>query len=267
MVIFIQIESIDFMYYYYGGFSSQTNDGLRHIKSLPHLSIVQSKIGSYQIQLDNGPAAKTGDGNFFVAPSLVTQKITHFQNKDSGLFEARYIFLDIIVNHKYHFDDIFDVPVIIDGNIGKVFDRDFDDYENAECVCDKMRCLYNIAKHLLEISALKKFCRNDNIYPLIEFIKANYAEQITAATMAKILNISESNLYAVFKKSTGISPVKYLNEYRLAVAAAQLMQTNDSIKSIAESVGVEDQFYFSKLFKAKYHTSPQQYRKERYDRL
>ena len=58
-----------------------------------------------------------------------------------------------------------------------------------------------------------------------------------------------------------MSPIKYLNNYRLSVASDLLTKTNDSVKTIAEKVGINDQFYFSKLFKAKYFKSPQQYRK------
>ena len=79
--------------------------------------------------------------------------------------------------------------------------------------------------------------------------------------MANIMNMSESNLFAIFKKTTGMSPVKYLNNYRLSVAGELLTQTNDSIKTITEKVGIYDQFYFSKMFKAKYSLSPCEYRK------
>jgi len=78
--------------------------------------------------------------------------------------------------------------------------------------------------------------------------------------MADVIKISESNLYAVFKKATGSSPVKYLNQYRLSIACELLQKTDYSIKEIAEKVGIPDQFYFSKLFKSKCSISPQQYR-------
>lgn len=257
----MRIESIDIKFFYYNGFSTNSNDGVVHIKSLPYLSIVQSKVGSYSIKLDNGKEYQTGDGNSFIAPSIATQKITHFLNKNQSLFTARYMFLDVIVNKKYRFDDVFDMPVIMDKNSNKIFDALFDEYESAECICDKMRCLYSIIKHLINISAEKSVFRNKEIYPLVEFIRENYMKAITVSEMANILKMSESNLYAVFKKATGISPIKYLNNYRLSVASDLLVQTNDSIKNVAEKVGINDQFYFSKLFKAKYFEAPQQYRK------
>ena len=258
----MKIESVDIKYHYLSGFSMNSGDGDVHSKSLPYMSIVQSQIGSYSIQLDNGPVYQTGDENFFIAPSVCTQKITHCLN--NGLFKARYMFLDVVINEKYRFDDVFDMPVVVDKDTAKLLDKDFNDYENTDCIYEKMRCLYNIIKHLSEISTPKEFFQNDKIYPLIDFIKNNYQKNISISEMADILKISESNLYAVFKKSTGKSPIRYLNEYRLSVAAALLLQTSESIKTIAEKVGFEDQFYFSKLFKNNYHISPQKYRKEQY---
>ncbi len=257
----MQIESIDIGYYYYGGFSSVLKDTPVHIKSLQYLSVVQSKVGSYGIKLDDGREYETGKGNFFIAPSICTQKITHYPDKASNLFTSRYIFLDVIINKKYHFDDVFDIPVITDKNTSSVLDRDFDDYESADCICDRMRCLYGIIKHLIDISREKDIYKNLEIYPLTEYIRTNYREVITVRKMADILNMSESNLYAFFRKTVGTSPIKYLNDYRLSVAGELLLQTNETIAEISEKVGIGDQFYFSKLFKSKYTVSPQKYRK------
>lgn len=78
--------------------------------------------------------------------------------------------------------------------------------------------------------------------------------------MANIMNMSESNLYAVFKKITETTPVQYLNNYRLSTSSERLINSNDSIANISESAGIADQFYFSKLFKKKNSLSPQMYR-------
>ena len=74
----MEIKSIDIKYHSFSGFTSSTIDEFVHIKQLPYLSIVQSKVGSYRIKLDNGNEYSTGEGAFFIAPSYVTQRITHF---------------------------------------------------------------------------------------------------------------------------------------------------------------------------------------------
>ncbi len=260
----MKIKTLDIKYYFYSKFTMCANDKLIHTKSSPYLSIVQSKIGSYGIKLNDGPTYQTGEGNFFIAPSLDTQEISHHLNPNQSLFKARYIFLDIIINQKYQFDEVFDMPVVLDQNANETFDADFDEFERADDICEKMCCIYKIIKHLIAVSSPKDNYRNNHIHPLIEYIKSNYMDDITVSEMADTLNMSESNLYTIFKKSTGISPIKYLNAYRVSVAATLLLQTDDSIQTIAEKVGIGDPFYFSKLFKKKYMVSPRQYRKERY---
>ena len=257
----MKIESVDIKYYSFSGFTSVLLDNSIHIKQLPYLSIVQSKVGSYGIKLDKEDEYYTGEGGFFIAPSDVTQKITHFKSKESNIFTARYVFLDVIINNTYHIDDIFDFPTVTDKASSQIFDKYFDEYESSDNVCDRMGCLYKVIKHLLKISSEKILFRNSTIYPVIELIKTDYARNISVCEMADVIKMSESNLYAVFKKSTGTSPIKYLNQYRLSVACELLHKTEYSIKEIAEKVGIPDQFYFSKLFKDKYSISPQQYRK------
>lgn len=258
----MQIESIDIKSWHYYCGTAHNIDGAVHIKHLKSLSVVQSKIGSYGIKIDNGKEYNTGEGGIFIAPSFAAQKITHHENPQTHNFKMRYVFIDAVINKKYPADDIFDFPVIPDSNAIKAFDADFDNFDKAATLCDKMSCLYQIIKHLLEISTEKTKFRNKNLYPIIEFIARNYMKNISVGDMAKLINMSESNLYASFKKAYGTSPVKYLTDYRLSVASEQLLCSGDSIKNIAESVGIPDQFYFSKLFRAKYASSPQKYRKE-----
>ena len=194
----MKIENIDIKHHYFSGFTSSSNDGLVHIKQLPYLSIVQSKVGSYGIKLDKGNEYSTGEGDFFVAPSHITQKITHFADKKLNIFTARYVFLDVVINNTYHLDDIFDFPVVTDKKSSAVFNQYFDEYEKSDNACDRMCCLYNIIKHLLQISTEKDSYRNHAIYPVIEFIKSNYMKSVSVCEMADVVKMSESNLYAVF---------------------------------------------------------------------
>lgn len=257
----MKIESIDIKNYFYYCGTAYDIDGIVHTKQLDSLSIVQSKIGSYGIKIGNSAEYNTGEGGIFIAPSLVTQKITHHINPQSYDFKMRFIFLDVIVNQKYRIDDLFQFPITADQAATAKFDKDFDAYDSADALCDRMSCIYQIIKHLLEISQEKDSPENERLYPLINYISKNYMKNITIHDMAKIMNMSESNLFAVFKSVLGTSPVKYLNNYRLSVACDYLLHSDESIQRICASVGIDDPLYFSKMFKSKYSLSPQRYRK------
>ena len=89
--IIMNIESIDIKSHYYFSGTSHGIDGVVHVKQMKSLSIVQSKIGSYGIKIDNLPEENTGEGGVFIAPSLVTQKITHHANPKSNDFKMRFV--------------------------------------------------------------------------------------------------------------------------------------------------------------------------------
>jgi AraC-like DNA-binding protein len=58
----------------------------------------------------------------------------------------------------------------------------------------------------------------------------------------------------------GVSPVDYLITARMRKAQHLLLFTDLSITEIAEDVGLNDVFYFSKQFKNYHHVSPLKYR-------
>ena len=257
----MQIEKIDIKdYFYYSGDASQTIDGVIHIKQLKSLSVVQSKIGSYGIKLGTMTEQNTDEGGIFIAPPFVTQKITHHANIELNKFRMRFLFLDAIINERYRMDDVFDFPVIANAAATREIDRNFDCMDNTVELCDRMSCIYQIIKHLIYVSNVKEKVENQEIFLLKKYIEKNYMNRVTVQDMSKFIKMSESNLYAVFKKTFGVSPIKYLNNYRLSVASEYLLRSNESIQRVAEAVGIPDSLYFSKIFKRKYLCSPQQYR-------
>jgi AraC-like DNA-binding protein len=72
----------------------------------------------------------------------------------------------------------------------------------------------------------------------------------------------------LFKKKTGITPLKYLTELRLKCADNLLKISNMSVSDVATSSGFSDPLYFSKLYKNKYGVSPKIRQKEqRYEKI
>ncbi|MBQ7363671.1 MAG: helix-turn-helix transcriptional regulator [Clostridia bacterium] len=257
------VESIDISRYHYSKFTSSFPDEAPHVQNLPFLCIVQSKEGRYGISLGDGEEKKTLEGGFYIAPSFVIQRLRHLVNPNSRSFSGRYLFLDVIVNKRYRLEDIYDFPSVTNENESHIFDAHFDRYDAAESVCERMQIIYSILCDLIRISIERPISKNMEIYPLVEYIHEHYSENISVRDMAEILKTSESNLYVIFKRATGTSPIKFLSDVRLSVACGMLHQGGRSIAEIAESVGIPDQFYFSRLFKQRYGLSPVQYRKKK----
>jgi AraC-like DNA-binding protein len=93
----------------------------------------------------------------------------------------------------------------------------------------------------------------------LEFIHANYMQDISVEKISQLLNLDRTYFSVIFKKETGISHKQYLINYRMNIAATLLVKNNFSISVIANSVGYSDSFTFSKIFKRYFGTSPSSY--------
>ena len=94
----------------------------------------------------------------------------------------------------------------------------------------------------------------------IDYIHRNYA-QATVSQLADYIGINRSYLTSIFKRLVGVSPQKYLLNFRMEESALLLAESSLPVKTIASSVGYDNPLTFSKSFKAQYGCSPQNYRK------
>jgi AraC-like DNA-binding protein len=78
--------------------------------------------------------------------------------------------------------------------------------------------------------------------------------------LATIANMSKSNYAAKFKDFAGITPMKYLTQWRLRCASNDLKSTAAPIITIANKYGYESEASFSKAFKREMGVSPSKHR-------
>lgn len=90
----------------------------------------------------------------------------------------------------------------------------------------------------------------------------NYQQKLTLEELAHLARGSESYLRHTYKAITGITPQKRLMNIRLSMAKKELLETNRTVKEIAESVGMENVAYFIKKFGEYYDDSPLQFRRK-----
>ena len=82
--------------------------------------------------------------------------------------------------------------------------------------------------------------------------------------VASYLKIDRSYLYKLFRKYRSISPSRYLIQCRLDRAAEMLENQELSISEIGYLVGFYDASHFYRAFSARFNTTPQRYREDRY---
>lgn len=79
---------------------------------------------------------------------------------------------------------------------------------------------------------------------------------------ARKRNLTPAHFRRLFKAVSGLPPQQFLIQCRLQQAASLLVGTGELVGVIAERVGIGNEFYFSRLFKAKYRIPPLEYRRE-----
>jgi len=95
------------------------------------------------------------------------------------------------------------------------------------------------------------------------FFRENLNKNIVIEDLAGELNVGYSYFRQMFKKYTGISPVQYHLSLRMQRAKDLLISTDLSFKEIANELGFESYFYFSRIFRDKTGQSPKEFKNER----
>ena len=99
-----------------------------------------------------------------------------------------------------------------------------------------------------------------SIGKVIEYMEANYAENMYIETLSAMACMSKRNFMRTFKGAVGLSPIHYLRQVRLQQARKMLRETTDQISGIALSCGFTDSNYFIKSFRQAYGTTPYRFR-------
>ncbi|MDW7656233.1 MAG: response regulator [Bacillota bacterium] len=93
------------------------------------------------------------------------------------------------------------------------------------------------------------------------YIDQNYNMNITLDSLSSQLFISRSTLCAAVKRGLGQTVNAYINERRLIQSRYLLLNTDMSIKDIAQESGFTDANYFIKRYKKQFKLTPQADRK------
>lgn len=95
---------------------------------------------------------------------------------------------------------------------------------------------------------------------ILGYIEKHYSEKLQVPNICSALYISQTTFYNTFKAHSELSFVEYLTNFRLEKAKFLLINTNKTIPDISFSVGIQDQYYFNKVFKKVMGVSASEYR-------
>lgn len=202
-----------------------------------------------------------------------------FSDSEEYISEVRQKNIDFIKESPYGFKRFNDFSVSVLQSI-HISDKSISDYLEAKMKAtlspaneSSIEKTFEICANFTDIlmflekigesnSSLGKVHRQsyDNVKNIADYINENYMNKIDSKIIEKLFSINYDYANRIFKQYFGLSINRYRNKRRIDRAKFLLVTTNKTLEEIAQEVGFEDKYYFSRLF-AKYEgISPLQYR-------
>lgn len=122
--------------------------------------------------------------------------------------------------------------------------------------------LFQICLPLMHTRTNHANVQSKQLKDMMGYIHANYFDRIAVSQLASISFISERECYRLFQNHLHMTPIEYINSYRIQVACQLLIDTKMSITEIGIACGIENTSYFSKLFHGFMNATPSEYRKK-----
>ena len=125
-------------------------------------------------------------------------------------------------------------------------------------------CLWHFLasfRYLSQYRQVRKPQERDLTEKSIFYMRKHLKEKLTLEDLANQANLSVAHYSLLFKQKTGHSPLNYLIQLKIQNACRLLDHTHLNIKEIAQRIGYDDPYYFSRIFKKVMNISPKEYRK------
>lgn len=100
----------------------------------------------------------------------------------------------------------------------------------------------------------------------IDWMVREYTMAYPLKELFQAVGYSRSYYTRLFCKETGLSPLAWMNQYRIEQAKRLLAHSDKSISDIARAVGIPDPNYFARLFRSLAGTSAMKFRQKPIER-
>ncbi|WP_162415345.1 AraC family transcriptional regulator [Cyclobacterium roseum] len=94
---------------------------------------------------------------------------------------------------------------------------------------------------------------------VVQFIKANIRENLSLDQLSDKACMSKAHFSRSFKKELGISPMEYILDQRLSLAATYLKQGLTQVQEVCFMAGFNNVTYFIRAFKNRFGKTPKAY--------
>ncbi|ADL03140.1 AraC family transcriptional regulator [Lacrimispora saccharolytica] len=103
---------------------------------------------------------------------------------------------------------------------------------------------------------------NDKIKTMMVYVHEHFGEKISISEIAAAAFSSERECFRAFHDCLHMTPVEYINNYRLQMACHLLANGREPITSISHACGLGSSSYFGKVFREYMGCTPLEYRRK-----
>ena len=215
--------------------------------------------------ISNGCKKEISARGFFV--NFPNSQNIYYTNNNS-FWSIKWIVVEgtIIENYLSLLDISRDKPFVqlTDSNdIEYLFDEMYENFDKST-LSSKIYCVSLIHKLFSLLSEKLSLLKTENKYIItaLDIIGRDFQNpDFNVNTLSKMMGLHYNYFSILFKRETGISPKKAINDCRIKNACKMLKFTDNSVKNISLKCGFSDEFYFSRNFKKVMKVSPTEYRK------
>jgi AraC-like DNA-binding protein len=97
--------------------------------------------------------------------------------------------------------------------------------------------------------------------PVLDHIREQFASSIELETLARLAGMSARGFQRHFKKAFQLTPTAYVRQFRIGKACQMLIETGETITTIALETGFSDHSHLVREFTRTMKTTPGAYRK------
>lgn len=112
-------------------------------------------------------------------------------------------------------------------------------------------------------SAVSTCSEQDLLNATIHYMRENVSKKLTLSEIANHVGYSTSYFSSLFNERTGYSPLNYFNQLKIQYACHLLDFTDMKINQVCYKIGIDDCYYFSRLFSKIMGVSPREYKKQK----
>jgi AraC-like DNA-binding protein len=124
-----------------------------------------------------------------------------------------------------------------------------------------------LMRAIVQQQSLEKPCwgqsiQDPQVQKAVQALHADCARPWTLELLASVAGLSRTGLAERFRKTMGNTPLNYLRTVRMQQAMGALSASERSLEQIAQEVGYQDAFSFSKVFKKTVGVAPRDFRRQ-----